>query len=146
MRVLKLKAIALSLILCAVASFAVVDHSWADHISDVDRKRVNPYAGKAEAIAAGSKMFADHCAKCHGTDALGNRKKPSLRTNEVQNATDGELFWLLKNGFLKRGMPTWSSLPEPSRWQIIAYVKSLGLSAENHSSNLPQENSLEKQK
>lgn len=146
MRSLKLNVIAFGLILCAVASFAVVDHSWADHVSDADRKRVNPYAGQAEAIAAGSKMFADHCAKCHGADALGNRKKPSLRTNEVQNASDGELFWLLKNGFLKRGMPTWSSVPEPSRWQLIAYVKSLGVSSENHSSNLPQENSPGKQK
>jgi mono/diheme cytochrome c family protein len=133
-------------LLCGVSSFAVVDHSWADHISDSDRQRVNPYAGQSEAIAAGSKMFADHCAKCHGVDALGNRKKPSLRTNEVQSATDGELFWLLRNGFLKRGMPTWSSIPEPSRWQIVAYLKSLGVSAENHSSNLPQENPQEKQK
>jgi mono/diheme cytochrome c family protein len=140
------RALCLSLVLCAVVSFAVVDHSWVDHVSDADRKRVNPYAGQGEAIAAGSKMFADHCAKCHGPDALGNRKKPSLRTNEVQSATDGELFWLLKNGFLRRGMPTWNSIPEPSRWQLVAYVKSLGVSSENHSSNLPQEDLQEKQK
>jgi mono/diheme cytochrome c family protein len=146
MKTLKLKAIALGLLLSAAASFAVVDHSWADHVPDADRKRVNPYAGQAEAIAAGSKMFSDHCAKCHGPDALGNRKKPSLRTNEVQSASDGEIFWLLKNGFLKRGMPTWSSIPEPSRWQLVTYIKSLGVSSENHSSNLPQENSQEKQK
>jgi hypothetical protein len=49
-----------------------------------------------------------------------------LRTDEVQNAADGEIFWLLRNGSLRRGMPSWSALPEPSRWQIIAYVKSLG--------------------
>ncbi len=146
MKTLKLKAIALGLLLSAAASFAVVDHSWADHVPDADRKRVNPYAGQAEAIAAGSKMFSDHCAKCHGPDALGNRKKPSLRTNEVQSASDGEIFWLLKNGFLKRGMPTWSSIPEPSRWQLVTYIKSLGVSSENHSSNLPQGNSQEKQK
>jgi hypothetical protein len=24
-------------------------------------------------------------------------------------------------------MPSWSKLPEESRWQVIAYVKSLGL-------------------
>jgi hypothetical protein len=32
---------------------------------------------------------------------------------------------LLKNGNLRKGMPTWAALPEPMRWQIIAYVKSL---------------------
>jgi len=136
----------MTVVLCTVASFAAVDHSWVDHVSDGDRKRVNPYAGQAEAIAAGCKMFADHCAKCHGADALGNRKKPSLRTNEVQSATDGELFWLLRNGYLKRGMPSWSSLPEPSRWQIIAYVKSLGETSENHSSKLPEENEKPQEK
>jgi mono/diheme cytochrome c family protein len=47
----------------------------------------------------------------------------------VQGATDGEIFWLLKNGNLGKGMPTWSNkLPEQTRWQVIAYVKSLGKS------------------
>jgi mono/diheme cytochrome c family protein len=99
---------------------------WLAHVPDSDRKRTNPCSGQNEAIAAGSKMFADHCAKCHGADALGSKKKPSLRTAEVQQATDGEIFWLLKNGDLRHGMPSWSAIPEPSRWQIITYVKSLG--------------------
>ncbi len=102
---------------------------WLGHVPDSDRKRNNPYSGQSEAIAAGSKMFADHCAKCHGEDALGSKNKPSLRTSEVQQATDGEIFWLLKNGDLRHGMPSWSAIPEPSRWQIITYVKSLGINS-----------------
>ena len=102
------------------------DSGWMTHISAADRARKNPYASQADAIAGGSRLFANHCAKCHGEDALGRRKRPSLRTREVQQATDGEIFWLLKNGYLSRGMPSWSSLPEPSRWQIITYVKNLG--------------------
>jgi hypothetical protein len=43
----------------------------------------------------------------------------------VENATDGELAWLLRNGSLRKGMPTWSSLPEPERWQLIAFLRSL---------------------
>ena len=81
---------------------------------------------QSDAIAGGSRLFADHCSKCHGEDALGRGKRPSLRTEEVQQASDGELFSLLKNGYLKKGMPSWSALPEASRWQLIAYVKSLG--------------------
>jgi len=113
-------------ILALVICMAAADGSWLKHVPDADRQRVNPYAGQADAIAAGSKMFADHCAQCHGPDALGRDKHPSLRSDRVQNAKDGEIFWLLKNGNLSRGMPTWSALPEPSRWQIITYVKSLG--------------------
>lgn len=113
-------------VLCTLA-WSVKDYSgWMKHVPDVDRKRVNPYARQTEAIAAGAKLFTDHCAKCHGLDALGSKKRPNLRTAEVQRATDGELFWLLRNGDLRHGMPSWSSIPEPSRWQIIAYVKSLG--------------------
>ncbi len=113
--------------LCALASGGSRYAGWLKHVPQADRERANPYSGQAEAIAAGGKMFADHCAKCHGDDALGSKKKPSLRTPEVQQATDGELFWLLRNGDLLHGMPSWSAIAEPSRWQIISFVKSLGL-------------------
>jgi mono/diheme cytochrome c family protein len=123
-----LLALALALISAAVA-YATADGSWLKHVPDGDRARTNPYAGQADAIAAGGRVFEDHCAKCHGADAEGRGKKPSLRSSRVQGATDGEIFWLLKNGNLGRGMPTWSNkLPEQTRWQVIAYVKSLGKS------------------
>jgi mono/diheme cytochrome c family protein len=113
-------------ILLAASVCTAADTGWLKHVSEADRVRTNPYAGQADAIAGGSRLFADHCSKCHGEDALGRRKRPSLRTKEVQQASDGELFSLLKNGYLKKGMPSWSALPEASRWQLIAYVKSLG--------------------
>jgi mono/diheme cytochrome c family protein len=113
-------------VLFAASAGMAADTGWMKHISEAERARTNPWANQPEAIAGGSRLFADHCAKCHGKDALGRGKRPNLRTQEVQQATDGEIFWLLKNGYLAKGMPSWSSLPEPSRWQIIAYVKSLG--------------------
>lgn len=110
----------------ALLCLAAADGSWLRDVPDADRKRSNPFSGQNDAVAAGGRLFADHCAKCHGEDAEGRGKRPSLRSNRVQHATDGEVFWLLKNGNLRKGMPTWASLPEPERWQIIAYVKSLG--------------------
>jgi mono/diheme cytochrome c family protein len=105
---------------------SAADGSWLKKVPDADRKRVNPFEGQADAIEAGGRMFADHCAQCHGPDAMGHGKRPSLRSDRVQHATDGEIFWLLRNGNLSKGMPTWAALPEPVRWQIIAFVKSLG--------------------
>jgi mono/diheme cytochrome c family protein len=133
------RSLCLCLLLCALLCEAA-DTNWKKHISDADRARANPYANQADAIAGGARLFEDHCAKCHGDDALGRGKKPSLRTPEVQQATDGEIFWLLKNGYLSKGMPSWSSLPEPSRWQVIAYVKSLGEQGTAPSANPPQGN------
>jgi mono/diheme cytochrome c family protein len=110
----------------AASMCTAADTGWLKHVSETDRARTNPYAGQADAITGGSRLFAANCSKCHGDDALGRGKRPSLRTKEVQQASDGELFSLLKNGYLSKGMPSWSALPEPSRWQLIAYVKSLG--------------------
>jgi mono/diheme cytochrome c family protein len=90
------------------------------------RAKHNPLASDPDAIAAGANLFDQHCAECHGDAGEGTRKGPSLLKEPVQNATPGALFWLLTNGVVRRGMPVWSKLPEPQRWQLIAYIKSLG--------------------
>ncbi len=89
------------------------------------RARCNPFENDAEAIAAGSKLFAQHCAECHGNMAEGGKKGPSLREHEVQRAAPGALFWVLTNGVVRRGMPVWSKLPEAQRWQLVSFLKSL---------------------
>jgi mono/diheme cytochrome c family protein len=86
--------------------------------------RANPLENDPQAVAAGKLLFSDHCAECHGDDAKGSRKAPSLRVSEVQNATPGTLFWLLTNGVVREKMPAWSKLPEPQRWQLVRFLKS----------------------
>jgi mono/diheme cytochrome c family protein len=85
----------------------------------------NPYEGQPDAVAAGKKLFLQHCAECHGDDARGKGRAANLRSPGVQNATPGELVWFLRNGNLWRGMPSWSGLPVERRWQIVTYLKSL---------------------
>ena len=85
----------------------------------------NPLESEADAVAAGAKLFEMHCAECHGADASGGKKGPNLRVEQVQQATPGSLFWVLTNGVVRRGMPVWSRLPEPQRWQLVSYLKSL---------------------
>ena len=87
--------------------------------------RRNPLEYDPGAVAAGGKLFALHCAECHGEMAEGGRKAPSLRVEQVQKATPGTIFWILTNGVVRHGMPVWSKLPEPQRWQIVRYLKSL---------------------
>jgi mono/diheme cytochrome c family protein len=88
--------------------------------------RHNPLEADPEAVAAGGKLFEQHCAECHGANADGGKKGPTLRAQEVQQSTPGTLFWLLTNGVVRKGMPVWSRLPEPQRWQLVSYIKSLG--------------------
>ena len=118
-------SIPLVLILAAVA-FGVADGAWLKHVPAKDRDRKNPYEGQADAVAAGRIVFSDHCSKCHGENADGTKKRPSLRSARVQQeATEGDLHWLLVNGNMGRGMPSWSKLGDPQIWQVISYLKSL---------------------
>lgn len=112
------------LVICALVASAETDHSWLKRVSENDRHRLNPYAGQADAVAAGGKLYGEYCSKCHGVELNGVGSKPALRSETVRNATDGELFWMLKNGDLRHGMPSWSALPEPSRWQVVAFLRS----------------------
>lgn len=89
------------------------------------RARKNPFEGSPREALAGGKLFEQHCAECHGPKAGGTRRGPSLLRAEVQQATPGALFWILKNGVVRRGMPVWSKLPEPERWQIVTFLLSI---------------------
>ena len=104
---------------------AVGDGAWMAKVPEKHRQRQNPFDSAGNAIAAGGKLFRQNCASCHGDDAAGRDNHPTLRSDRVRNAKPGELEWLLTNGSLKNGMPSWSRLPEPQRWQIVAYLKSL---------------------
>jgi mono/diheme cytochrome c family protein len=91
------------------------------------RAKRNPLEKDPEAAAAGRILFEQHCAECHGDTAESGGKGPSLRAEAVQNAEPGAIFWILTNGVVRRGMPVWSKLPEPQRWQLVSYLKSLGV-------------------
>jgi len=89
----------------------------------------NPMASNPEAAVAGEVLFEEHCEGCHGKEAVGGKKAPSLRAPEVRNAAPGAIFWILSNGVVRKKMPVWSKLPEPERWQLVSYIQSLN--AEN---------------
>lgn len=93
------------------------------------RAKRNPLEKDPQAPAAGRILFEQHCAECHGDAAEGGKKGPSLKAPEIQNAEPGAIFWVLTNGVVRKGMPVWSKLPEPQRWQLVTYLKSLGASA-----------------
>jgi mono/diheme cytochrome c family protein len=105
--------------------FAAADGSWLKKVPQADRQRVNPLAGKPDAAAAGENLFRNNCAKCHGANAEGKGSRPSLRSDRLAGATDGEIAWIIKNGQIYKGMPSWGGLPEPARWQIVAYLRRL---------------------
>lgn len=101
------------------------DGLWMTKVPDKARTRQNPFDRESTAVAAGAKLFRQNCSSCHGSEAMGRDKRPNLHSERVHAATPGELEWLLKNGSMRNGMPSWSRLPEQQRWQIVSYLKSL---------------------
>src|SRR5256885_5850067 len=85
----------------------------------------NPYHGQASAAQAGRELYAVHCAACHGRSAEGTGNIPALAHGLVQNVADGEVFWFITKGSNSGAMPSWASLPEQQRWQLVTYLKTL---------------------
>jgi mono/diheme cytochrome c family protein len=103
--------------------------AWLSKVPAADHAMVDPVASHANAIAAGSALYQDNCAKCHGAEGNGRGSRPPVHSARIAATTDGDLFWLLKNGQPSRGMPSWARLPEDQRWQIIAWLRSIQVPA-----------------
>jgi mono/diheme cytochrome c family protein len=109
----------------ALALGAASSTHW-ERVPAKDHVRNNPLAGQPEAVAAGALVFREHCQQCHQANAQGDgHKRPSLRSEGIRTASDGDLEWFLRQGDLRHGMPSWSSLPQAQRWQLVAYLKSI---------------------
>jgi mono/diheme cytochrome c family protein len=129
------RRIVLLLLLASLAAASVAAAAWPKDSRGIltaiarapenARTRKSAYVDDPDAIRAGRKLFLQHCAECHGDDARGRRHAANLHGSGVQRATPGELEWLLWNGNIGKGMPSWSGLPEQRRWQLVAYLKSL---------------------
>lgn len=106
------------------------------------RTWTNPLPATEENIEKGKKLFHGKafCMTCHGKDGKGlggdiepgTLKGPLPRNftdKEWQAArTDGELFWILKNGSKGTAMAPFVPLvlTEEEAWQVLRYVRSFG--------------------
>jgi mono/diheme cytochrome c family protein len=99
------------------------DPNWTAPSNEISRP--NPLAGRPEAAAGGAKVFHQRCASCHGADAHGTAKAPDLSGPDVLSQTDGALFWKISSGNAHAGMPGFSFLPAPQRWQLVLQLRTL---------------------
>jgi mono/diheme cytochrome c family protein len=116
----------LSIVLSATFALAAASSSRWQHVPAKDHAHSNPLAGDPNAIAAGALVYREHCLQCHKVNAIGDgHKRPALRSERIRTASDGDIEWFLRQGDLGHGMPSWSSLPEAQRWQIVAWLRSI---------------------
>jgi mono/diheme cytochrome c family protein len=100
------------------------DAAWTAPSKDAGQS--NPLADDVNVVAGGQKLFGQRCSTCHGDDARGTARAPSLVATDVQAQPDGALFWKITSGNTYGGMPSFSFLPEAQRWQLVLQLRKLG--------------------
>jgi mono/diheme cytochrome c family protein len=85
-------------------------------------------------IEAGDKLYATDCSMCHGSDGrtptdTGRWMYPrtsDLASAMVQEYSDRELFWIVKNGIRLSGMPAFGKVESDEHiWNLVHYIRTL---------------------
>jgi mono/diheme cytochrome c family protein len=107
-------------------------------IPKIDREEENPWATVAtpEVMKDAREHFADHCAQCHANDGSGKTemgqylypRAPDMRLSATQNLSDGELYYIIRNGVMLTGMPAWGErnlVQDDDSWQLVLFIRHL---------------------
>ena len=94
----------------------------------------NPVALSDDHLIQGIKLYARHCAFCHG-DAAGDisasplakglyPRPPQLASDGVEDDPEGESYWKIKHGIRLTGMPSWGgTLSDQEIWTLALFLK-----------------------
>jgi len=94
----------------------------------------NPVGSNPRTLDTGRMAYTGSCAECHGArgdgkGVFGQSTFPpatDLTTADVKGKSDGELFWIVKNGLGFTAMPGYASqYSDNDIWALVSYVRSL---------------------
>jgi mono/diheme cytochrome c family protein len=102
-------------------------------------KLANPLPATSKTVQAGKTLYLQTakplaCAQCHGEKGdgqglLGAALVPPPRNFTcgltMKDISDGQLFWIIKNGSPGTGMMAFAGMPDEEVWQIIHYLRTL---------------------
>lgn len=105
-------------------------------IPTFEREARNPVPPSEEVLTEARRHFADHCASCHANDGSGDTpigknlypKSPDMRVSPTQDLSDGELFYIIRNGIRLSGMPAWGDVPaaeDTESWGLVHFLRHL---------------------
>jgi mono/diheme cytochrome c family protein len=85
-------------------------------------------------VEQGETLYGTDCAMCHGSDGHtltdnGRWMYPrasDLTSPSVQQYSDPELFWIIKNGIRFSGMPGFGKVESDEHiWDLVRYIRTL---------------------
>lgn len=101
---------------------------------DLAKSKKNPIAANDASIASGKAIYTINCYNCHGKKGKGDGPKSAdipispkdFTKAQFQKQSDGSLFWKISEG--RKPMPSFKKeMTEDQRWQVINYVRTLGI-------------------
>ena len=107
------------------------------YLSKENPLRNEPRHLKKGKVLAHIKAKPVACKQCHGMQGDGKGSMASLLNPKPRNFTcrltmdgisDGQLFWIIKNGSKGTSMPAYKHLSDKKVWQLIHYIRSLSKS------------------
>jgi mono/diheme cytochrome c family protein len=94
----------------------------------------NPVMPTEENIAAGAKLYLDHCGGCHGVPS--NPESEFARSfnppvpeffKDAPDMSDSQNFYAIQHGIRWTGMPAWGkTLSAAEIWQLAAFLDNVG--------------------
>src|SRR5579864_3222078 len=116
------------------ARIATMGKHWFVSRSAREHPVTEPSGGRSS-LDSGGMTFNGDCAFCHGQDGKSPTdvgmamypRVPSLASPEVQQWSDAELFWIIRNGNRFTGMGAFGkTLTDGQIWDLVRYIRSLG--------------------
>ena len=112
--------------------YAVANYALKLSIPKAVKNAKNPERPTPAALIDANKYFSENCAVCHGNDGSGKTdtarglspEVPDLKAAHVQNLSDGEMFYIIKNGVRFTGMPAWN-LRDEQIWKMVLLTRQL---------------------
>ena len=85
--------------------------------------QTRPPANDPAAVQAGTALFRERCAECHGTDAKGVAGHDLTRL-WASGGNDDRVFQTIRQGVPNTIMPS-TSAPDAEVWALVSYLRSL---------------------
>jgi mono/diheme cytochrome c family protein len=110
--------------------YAIANFAMGLSIPAEAKRLKNPLTPDSQVLAEARKHFKEHCAVCHAEDGVGKTplaaglspEVPDLHADHIQKLTDGELFYIIKNGVRFTGMPGWD-LEDSHTWSLVSLIR-----------------------
>jgi len=104
---------------------------------DTIAQQKNPFESNAENFIKGESLYQwtaepNPCKTCHGprgnglgmmAQGLSPMPRNFTCSQTMKEVSDGQMFWIIKNGSPGTGMPAYKFLSDDEIWKLIVYIR-----------------------